>query len=90
MRYYFSVHAIVVVNEAPSSNILNNPEAMGHVSLLGIELSPWTSCLKKGSLSNLKSCQSGSSCKIQALYICRVFGKCILTAQKESKVQEPE
>jgi ribonuclease HI len=29
-----------VVNEAPLSNILNNPEATGHVSLWGIELSP--------------------------------------------------
>jgi ribonuclease HI len=30
----------VVVNEAPLSNILNNPEATGRVSLWGIELSP--------------------------------------------------
>jgi hypothetical protein len=29
-----------VVNEAPLSNILNNPEATGHVSLWGIKLSP--------------------------------------------------
>jgi ribonuclease HI len=29
-----------VVNEAPLSNILNNPVATGHVSLWGIELSP--------------------------------------------------
>jgi ribonuclease HI len=29
-----------VVNEAPLSNILNNPAATGHVSLWGIELSP--------------------------------------------------
>jgi hypothetical protein len=28
-----------VVNEAPLSNILNNPEATGRVSLWGIELS---------------------------------------------------
>jgi hypothetical protein len=34
------VHPIIVVNEAPLSNILNNPEATGHVSLRGIELSP--------------------------------------------------
>jgi ribonuclease HI len=39
-RQYFSVHPIIVVNEAPLSNILNNPEATGHVSLWGIELSP--------------------------------------------------
>jgi ribonuclease HI len=34
------VHPIVVVNEAPLSNILNNPSATGCVSLWGIELSP--------------------------------------------------
>jgi hypothetical protein len=34
------VHPIIVVNEAPLSNILNNPEAIGHVSLWGIKLSP--------------------------------------------------
>ena len=40
LRHYFSAHPIIVVNEAPLSNILNNPEATGHVSLWGIELSP--------------------------------------------------
>jgi ribonuclease HI len=40
LRQYFAVHPIIVVNEAPLSNILNNPSAMGHVSLWGIELSP--------------------------------------------------
>jgi hypothetical protein len=34
------VHPIIVVNEAPLSNILNNPSATGHVSLWGIKLSP--------------------------------------------------
>jgi ribonuclease HI len=34
------VHPIIVVNEAPLSNILNNPSATGRVSLWGIELSP--------------------------------------------------
>ena len=29
LRHYFSAHPIVVVNEAPLSNILNNPEATG-------------------------------------------------------------
>ncbi|KAM0886071.1 hypothetical protein ACQ4PT_029946 [Festuca glaucescens] len=41
LRHYFSEHPIIVVNEAPLSNILNNPEATGRVSLWGIELSPW-------------------------------------------------
>lgn len=40
LRHYFLAHQIVVVNEAPLSNILNNPEATGRVSLWGIELSP--------------------------------------------------
>jgi hypothetical protein len=40
LRQYFAVHPIIVVNEAPLSNILNNPEATGRVSLWGIELSP--------------------------------------------------
>jgi hypothetical protein len=40
LRQYFVVHPIIVVNEAPLSNILNNPEATGCVSLWEIELSP--------------------------------------------------
>jgi hypothetical protein len=40
LRHYFTVYLIIVVNEAPLSNILNNPEATGCVSLWGIELSP--------------------------------------------------
>jgi hypothetical protein len=40
LRHYFSAHPIIVVNEAPLSNILNNPEATGRVSLWGIKLSP--------------------------------------------------
>jgi hypothetical protein len=40
LRHYFTVHQIIVVNEAPLSNILNNPEATGRVSLWGIEISP--------------------------------------------------
>jgi hypothetical protein len=40
LHHYFLVHPIVVVNEAPLSNILNNPTATGRVSLWGIELSP--------------------------------------------------
>jgi ribonuclease HI len=34
------VHPVIVVNEAPLSNIFNNPSATGCVSLWGIELSP--------------------------------------------------
>jgi hypothetical protein len=37
---YFAMHPIIVVNEAPLSNILNYPAATGRVSLWGIELSP--------------------------------------------------
>jgi hypothetical protein len=39
LRQYFIVHPIIVVNEAPLLNILNNPKATGCVSLWGIELS---------------------------------------------------
>jgi hypothetical protein len=34
------VYLIIVVNEDPLSNILNNPKATRHVSLWGIKLSP--------------------------------------------------
>jgi hypothetical protein len=34
------VHPIIVVNEAPLSNILNSLEAIARVSLWGIKLSP--------------------------------------------------
>jgi ribonuclease HI len=40
LRQSFVVHLIIVVNEAPLSNILNNPSATGRVSLSRIELSP--------------------------------------------------
>jgi hypothetical protein len=40
LRHYLAVHPNIVVNEAPLSNILNNPEATGHVSLWGIEIFP--------------------------------------------------
>lgn len=40
LPHYFQEHPIVVVTEAPLSNILNNPNATGRVSLWGIELSP--------------------------------------------------
>jgi hypothetical protein len=40
LRHYFSENLIVVVNEAPLSNILNNPETMGCFSLWRIEFSP--------------------------------------------------
>jgi hypothetical protein len=41
------VHPIIVVNEAPLSNILNNPLAIGCVSLWGIKLSPLDITYKK-------------------------------------------
>jgi ribonuclease HI len=39
LRQYFMVHPIIVVNEVPLYNILNNPAATGRISLWGIELS---------------------------------------------------
>jgi hypothetical protein len=40
LRHYFQEQPVVVVSEAPLSNILNNPDATGRVSLRGIELYP--------------------------------------------------
>src|SRR4051812_1140518 len=40
LSHYFQEHQIMVVNEAPLSNILNNPKATGCVALWGIELTP--------------------------------------------------
>jgi hypothetical protein len=47
LRQYFAVHPIIVVNEVPLSNILNNPLVTGCVSLWGIELSPMDITYKK-------------------------------------------
>jgi hypothetical protein len=44
---YFTVHPIIVVNEAPLSNILNNPSATERFSLWGIELSPLDTTYEK-------------------------------------------
>jgi hypothetical protein len=40
LQHYFQEHPIMVVSEAPLSDILNNPEATGRVAKWGIELSP--------------------------------------------------
>jgi ribonuclease HI len=40
LQQYFTVYPIIVVNEDPLSNILNNPKPTGRVSLWGIKLSP--------------------------------------------------
>ena len=40
LSHYFQEHQVMVVNEAPLNSILNNPEAIEHVALWGIELSP--------------------------------------------------
>jgi hypothetical protein len=40
LHHYFADHPIVVVSDAPLSNILNNPDATGRLSLWGIELCP--------------------------------------------------
>jgi hypothetical protein len=47
LQQYFAVHPIIVVNEAPLSNILNSPSATGRVFLWGIELSPLDITYKK-------------------------------------------
>jgi hypothetical protein len=41
LLHYFECHPIIVVASKPVSSILNNPDAMGRVSLRGITLVPW-------------------------------------------------
>jgi hypothetical protein len=41
LPHYFECHSIIVVALTPVSSILNNPDAMGRVSLWGITLGPW-------------------------------------------------
>jgi hypothetical protein len=50
LRHYFLEHQMVVVNETPLSNILNNPEVTWRVSLWGIKLSPRASRTKSKKL----------------------------------------
>ena len=40
LTHYFSEHPVTVLTDAPLSDILNNPEALGRVAKWGIELSP--------------------------------------------------
>jgi hypothetical protein len=40
LHHYFQEHPIIVVSDAPLSNILNSQEAIARVSPWGIELSP--------------------------------------------------
>jgi hypothetical protein len=54
---YFVVHPIILVNEAPLSNILNNPERQD-LSPCGELNSPlWISRMRKGRPSNPRFCQ---------------------------------
>jgi hypothetical protein len=92
LQQYFAVHPIIVVNEAPLSNILNNPSATGRVSLWGIELSPLDimyekrKAIKSQILPNFTA--DWLELQRQVLQIYRVFGRCISMAQKEFKAQE--
>jgi hypothetical protein len=49
---YFAVHPIIVVNKAPLSNKLNNPEATGRVSLWGIKPPPDITYEKRKSIKS--------------------------------------
>jgi hypothetical protein len=71
------MHSIIVVNEAPLSNILNNPEVTGCVSLWGIELSPLDITYEKR-----------KAIKSQVLLDFTVSGQCTLTGRKGYKEQE--
>jgi hypothetical protein len=93
-RQYFVVHPIIVVNEAPRSNILNNPLATGHVSLWGIKLSPMDITYKKGRRLSYKSCQilrqNGWSCKARDHQTYPELGQCTSMVLREFKVQAQE
>jgi hypothetical protein len=58
LRQYFAVYPIIVVNEAPLSNKLNNPKAAGRVSLWGIELPPLDITYEKRKPSNPRYCRT--------------------------------
>jgi hypothetical protein len=60
LGHYFSTHPIIVVNEAPLSNILNNPEATGRVSLWGWNFLLGTSHMQKEKQSSRKFCRNSS------------------------------
>jgi hypothetical protein len=50
LPHYFECHSIVVVASTLLAIILNNPDAMGHVSLWGIILGPWEITYQRQSL----------------------------------------
>jgi hypothetical protein len=87
--HYFLVHPIIVVNEAPLSNILNNLEAIGRVSLWGIEISPLVWEKKGHQISNLTRFHHWVAWAIKHMTT-RAYGQCTSTFQKESKAQEWE
>jgi hypothetical protein len=63
LRHYFAVHPVIVVDEAPFSNMLNNLEAMGCVSLWEIEISPLDITYEK---------KEGNQVANSAIFHCRV------------------
>jgi hypothetical protein len=94
LSHYFLVQPIIVVNEAPLSNIMNDLEATGRVSLWGIKLPLWTSRMKKRKaiksqiLSDFTfewlEWQNTSPPVFSSVWTMYFNGS------KESKVQEPE
>jgi hypothetical protein len=83
-----------VVNEAPLSNILNNPSATGRVSLWGIELSPLDIMYEKRKAIKSQILQDFTAewLELQSAVrqIYRVCGQCTSMVQKESKAPEQE
>jgi hypothetical protein len=58
LRQYFAVHLIIVVNEAPLSNILNNPQQQDVSPYGESNCHPWTSRTKSERQLNPKYCQT--------------------------------
>ncbi len=78
LRHYFSAHPIIVVNEAPLSNILNNPKPRDVSPFGELSFPLGTSRTKKERRSSRRFCrtlsQSGWNCKTRDLQIYRVPG----------------
>jgi hypothetical protein len=88
------MHPIIVVNEAPLSNILNNPEATGRFSLWGIKLSPLDIMYEKRKAIKSQVLPDFTTEWLELQntnhLICQVFGQCTLMEQKGFKKQEQE
>lgn len=87
LKHYFQEHPIVVVSEAPLSDILNNSDATGRSpygeSCWVRTISPTRSAKQSNRKLSLTSSTSGWKSKLQVLQICRVRGPCTSTGPRD-------